>query len=216
MRKIKKVFSIIIMFAVLISTSSISIASNSASSENIKGVCPSGKNYCSATIRNEYDDCKEILISTTSNFNFNMYTVVDARTPVRKTPDKYSEIIGYLSNGDIIRNGCYITNRFGNRWLKYQTSNGYLYVYSSHLEDHVHDWLFWCSGTRGHVEKCIACNTGRIVIDNTGYVDCKNNVFCEIFCGDWSNTSSPISIIVNAALSNTPHVFVVPRTRDFL
>lgn len=161
-----------------------------ATDDYVPGICSAGDKYSSTE-----DDCTTYNLMTTDSFNYKMFKVVDADSPLRLQPNKYSEVVAYLQIGDILRNGTQDGN-----WICFHSEETDYYIYAPHVEEHRHTWKKQCYGDLGHVEACNECNTTRIVDDYNPYIQCNGNIVCEVFAGDWSNTSSTQSILINSGL----------------
>ena len=130
------------------------------------------------------------------------YEVV-SYAPVRTDMYKHASTKDYLHTGAYILNGKEYVNKHGNTWVLYYDELGEeCWVYIGHLQEHVHDYERACEGKSGNID---ICDCGAIYIDmNTKpfSVDCGDNLLCQVFWGDFSNTSSYMSVSINYALSN--------------
>lgn len=132
------------------------------------------------------------------------YEVV-SYAPVREGMSKHASIKGHLYAGDYILNGQEYVNRFGNTWVLYYDESGdECWVYSGHLQEHIHTYRLACEGEAGNID---ICDCGAINIDFKAEpfsVNCGDNLLCQVFWGDFSNTSSYMSVTINYALGNEP------------
>lgn len=153
-----------------------------------------------------------------SSFDFKPYSYMDAVGPVyqdgnetyevisyaqvRTSMSKYSPVKDQLYQGDYIINANSYINEYGNEWvLYYDDAGSECWVYIEHLELHHHSYEVSCEGDKGDIEIC-ECGAINLNFKQPFSVRCRENTFCQIIAGNFSDSQSYVSVSVNYAIGS--------------
>lgn len=129
-----------------------------------------------------------------------VFVVVD-HTPVRNRPYKEGAVVDYLERGTYIIDGDEIKNDRGSSWIVYYDEDGdECFIYTHHVEKHIHNFVAVCKSEYGELA---FCDCGELYIDDDEgpfTINCKS-VVCQVLAGNWSNTNSVASILINQAIA---------------
>ena len=153
------------------------------------------------------------------------YEVLEDNVRVREAPEKYSNIIGYVSSSNLVKVKYFVTNNSGNTWaaIGYTDSDGEkeAYIYSERIALHKnHQMLSVACTKNGDISTCIVCGYS-VATYNDGTT--SETVECDLMCiadqavlGDYYDNTTFWGLAARILVGELPGLGTAADVRDFV